>query len=157
MLKANINKNRKPKNGQQSGAVMVETVIGTLVFLGFFAFIFDFGMLVHRHALLVDATIKTVQQVSRDPGAGESVAVLQEKLTGAFHANAERLYASARSGMKITDAQLSDCEYQEITVVTEWEAPCAMCLLGNFRTTLHAKGIGKLEVPSSSLDCEKTV
>jgi Flp pilus assembly protein TadG len=157
MLKVNSKFKRVQVRDQQSGAVMVETLIGALVFLGFFAFIFDFGILVHRHALLVDATIKTVQQVSRDPAAGESVAVLQEKLTGAFNVNAERLYTNSRSGMKIVDAQLSDCEYQEITVVTEWDAPCAMCILGKFRTKLHAKGIGKLEVPSSSLGCDKVV
>jgi hypothetical protein len=83
--------------------------------------------------------------------------VLQEKLTGAFNANADRLYTRSGSGMKITDAQLSNCEYQEVTVVTEWDAPCAMCILGKFRTKLHAKGIGKLEVPSNSLECKKTV
>jgi Flp pilus assembly protein TadG len=157
MLQKQVNKNRRSAKSQQSGAVMVEAVIGSLVFIAFFAFIFDFGMLVHRHALLVDATIRTVQQVTRDPQAGESVAVLQEKLTGAFNANAERLYTRPGSGMKITDAQLSNCEYQEVTVVTEWDAPCAMCILGKFRTKLHAKGIGKLEVPSNSLECEKTV
>lgn len=157
MSKTFPNARQRLERNQQSGAVTVEAAIGAIVFLAFFGFIFDFGMLVHRHALLVDATIKTVQQVTRDPHAGESVAVLQDKLNGAFSANAERLYASARSGMKITDARLSDCQYQEITVVTEWEAPCAMCILGKFRTKLHAKGIGKLETPSNSLDCQEAV
>jgi hypothetical protein len=114
-------------------------------------------MLVHRHALLVDTTIRTVQQVSRDPEASTSVAVLQELLDNRFRQNASTLGASSASGMQLTAAELTNCEFREITIKSEWQTTCALCVFSKFRTTLKAQGIGKLEVPSDSLECQKAV
>jgi Flp pilus assembly protein TadG len=147
------NKRVSPRS-EECGAVTVEAAIGAVVFLMFCGFIFDFSMMAHRHSLLVDTTIRTVQQLTRDPEASAQPEQINQIAQDLFSQQSARLSAG---GMRLTSSEISNCQFQEVTISSEWEAPCAMCFLGRFRRTLKAQGVGKFEIPLSSLECQNTI
>ena len=143
---------RVVRKNQQRGALTVEAAIGAVVFLAFVGFIFDFGMLVHRHALLVDVTLKTVQQVTRDPQASESVETLHNRSEQLFTHIAARISASENPGMKVSKIEvISGC--QEVRISSEWEVPCAFCFFGKFHKKVTAHSLGVIESPRESFVC----
>ena len=138
----------------QSGALTVEAALGTIIFLTFIGFIIDFGMTVHRHALLVDLTLKTIQQVTRDPSAAESGELLALRSEDLFSQMAARVSTTRNADIQV-EVHYS-CEDQAILLSSKWEAPCAFCLFGRFKATLTAQGYGAIESPRIAADCAQS-
>jgi Flp pilus assembly protein TadG len=141
----------KTSRSQQRGAVIAETVIGVFIFLAFIGFIFDFGMILHRHSLLVDMTLKTAQQATRDPLAAESEATLITRAEDIFNQQVARIASGGASKIKVTVEYL--CEQQALRVISEWQVTCAFCILGGFTKTVNAKAYGIIESPGPELTC----
>ncbi len=136
----------------QRGSVALEGVFGSVIFLAFFSVIFDFGIAVHRQSMLRNLTLKTVQQVTRDPQAGYDRQVLETRTNEIFQKIANPAAHPERSSMKVANLRV-DCKTQQVYLLTKWTVPCPICFFSNFKRKMYAHTIGLLEVPEGSLQC----
>lgn len=137
----------------QRGAVSVEVALGALFILALLGFILDYGLLLHRRALLFDVTLKTVQEVSRDPHAARSFDQLVERSRELFGDHAERLAGNRASELTVSRVGY-DCDFGSISVAAEWATGCVFCVLDRFTKVLHAESNAMIESPGQQLPAQ---
>lgn len=142
------NKNRSA----QRGIFSIEATFGAIVFMLMASFVFNFSMGAYRQATLVNLTLKTAQQVSRDAQAATDPQALKDRAEEIFNGLVNLPAHPERSGIDFTALDV-DCQTQQVRVRASWSIPCPVCVLTNFKLKMFASNIGLLEVPEGSLQC----
>lgn len=138
------------RGSRERGAVTVEVALGAVLLLFVVGLVIDYGLMVHRQSLLLDITLKTVQDVSRDPLAAESEYALEDRAREIFAQHAERLAAGRASELVVVGFEFS-CLNDVVSISTEWPTLCAYCVGSGLKKVLHAQSGAMVESPGKNL------
>ena len=141
---------------REKGAVLIETAITVILFLGLLGAIITFSIAAFRYTLLVDTTTTVSRRIAIDPFDNGSVS-LCPNIIASFKERYER-YLSDEFGTGFPNESISfsgtltvskpptGCT-SVLTVNASWEVPCFFCLLFRLPSAVSTQTIIPLENP----------